>query len=551
MKKIVIYAASAMLMFGGTVSAETAAQPTIDYKTDTGRIYITGSLGEEFAGDLVSLTVYKTTEGTSGISSGTAGTLNWYDQMTTNEKGDYSFDYAIAGEAGTRYTFSIAADELTLAREKEFVYYPPSQATTVILPTLATAKQNNDAQAVDDIVTSYEEYLQLDTTYYSQLDASNKLIACSNTLAGDVSSIDNFKQGFADCSTIVYLNGLSDSSVYETELLKFIATSNKVAVNYYNDSQFDKAAVLSKLMAMDFTKKSELVTFVNNTIFADIANKAGVWGEMYSLLRNAQTEIGIDFTAYNALGSRGANAIQLMLGKTYSSCDEIKTAFNTSVATVASTPVNQGGGGGGSSSSSGGSSLVTMPQVTEPASPFGDLQDVQWAKDSIRILYEKGVVSGDENGNFNPNKNVSRAEYVKMLVSAINIKESDVSLNFDDVPQDAWYHDFVVKAAQNGLVSGIDENNFGPSLPITRQDAAAIIYRAIGISGVELAELRTADISDETEIAGYAKDAVKALYSANILNGVGDGRFAPLDNMTRAQAAVIICNFLEGLEAAK
>ena len=50
------------------------------------------------------------------------------------------------------------------------------------------------------------------------------------------------------------------------------------------------------------------------------------------------------------------------------------------------------------------------------------------------------------------------------------------------------------------------------------------------------------------EIAEYAKDAVETLYASGLLNGVGDGRFAPRDNMTRAQAAVIIANFLDRLE---
>ncbi|MBO5060730.1 MAG: S-layer homology domain-containing protein [Clostridia bacterium] len=555
MKRFVIYAAAALLAMGGAASAESAAQPTIDYDTDTGRIYVTGNLGKELAGEIVSLTVYKTNPGISGVAAQETGTLNWYDQTTADSEGGYSFDYLMVGEnSGVSYTFSVAADGLDEAAENEFTYYPTSETTT-ILQALKEAKKENDAAKVMQLVEKYATYLQLDTSYYSLLadDAEKQQTVCENILTTDISTISNFKNSFAGCSVVVYMNSLEDAALYEETILKLADVDAPASANYFrNSGEDDKGSLVDAMMRKDFILKSELLKYFKDEVLSNQAESAGVWGDMYALLESAKSELSIDFTEYEKLGSSGSDAIKLMLGKSYSSCEDIVKKFNSSVESIQEKLKNKnsGGNGGSSGGSSTGSSLVSLPQMqqVQTIEIFADIANVAWAKDSIENLYRKGIVSGDENGNFNPQNNVSRAEFVKMLVSAMGMGEENTSLSFDDVESSAWYYKYVMAAAENGIVSGISESSFGPGMPITRQDAAAIIYRALlGKDTAPDAEIQ-AEFTDKGEISEYAKEAVNALAGCGMINGMDDGSFAPKSNMTRAQAAVIINGFVERME---
>lgn len=540
MKKIAVYAAALLMLCGAAARAQ--AVPEIDCNVDTGIVCVTGALGEELAESTVSLTVYKTDAGMSDTALTADGTLNWYAQTAADKTGAYNFSFAMLGERGVKYTFSIAADGLDGAEEKEFVYYPREEASAVILPELAAAKQSGDADRVLALVQTYKDFLQLDMSHYSALDEAMRRTACTNLLAAELTSIPSFKKAFSDCSTIVYLNGIDDAALYETELIKFLEPDAPTAVRYFGKSDL-KSSIINTMMATDYKLKSEMLQYFNDTVFAAAANKAEVWGDMLTLLTDAKAELGIDLGRYDRLGSRGADAIKLMLGKVYKSCADIKKGYDTAVAAIGNTSSDNSSSGGGGG---GGGSVATLPQTVGQTEYFGDLSTVEWARESINALRLKGIVSGDENGNFNPGRNVSRAEYVKMLVCALGMSGYESGLAFADVPEGAWYYDYVMTAAANGLVSGVGADSFGPDMNITRQDAAVIIYRAAGLGAAG----DECDIADENEISDYAKDAVRALYKSGILSGVGDGRFAPKNNMTKAEAAVVICKFINRAEVA-
>lgn len=93
-------------------------------------------------------------------------------------------------------------------------------------------------------------------------------------------------------------------------------------------------------------------------------------------------------------------------------------------------------------------------------------------------------------------------------------------------------------------MNGHKDGSFGVSDKITRQEMAAMTYRAIQTAGLTLNEQALTAFSDEQDIANYAKEAVSAMQKAGIINGVGNGKFAPQDTATRAQAAVILYQLL-------
>ena len=157
-------------------------------------------------------------------------------------------------------------------------------------------------------------------------------------------------------------------------------------------------------------------------------------------------------------------------------------------------------------------------------------------------MYDKRIVNGDENGYFNPDKPITREEFVTMMVAALGFFDKDATCYFKDVPKDSWFYPYVASAYRAGLVNGMDEYSFGAGRNLSRQDMMVLIYRAYKdrISGtVELAE--PADIAS---VQSYATEAVIQLFSAKIVNGIGNSIIDPDGISTKAQCAVILTNLL-------
>ncbi len=195
-----------------------------------------------------------------------------------------------------------------------------------------------------------------------------------------------------------------------------------------------------------------------------------------------------------------------------------------------------GGGGTGG----GGFVRVEDPanqEVVTPVIAFSDLEG-HWAKSNILVMHERGIINGFTDGTFRPENNVTRAEFVKMLVAALKL-EIGGAVQFDDVLPEDWHYAYIATAYNRGIVTGVG-TGFNPDGAITRQDASVIVYRAI-MAG---AEDTGVTFNDEDVIADYAKAAVAALSAKGIILG-SDGFFNPTNNMTRAEAATIIQRILQ------
>jgi len=200
------------------------------------------------------------------------------------------------------------------------------------------------------------------------------------------------------------------------------------------------------------------------------------------------------------------------------------------------------GGGGGSDDDEDPKPVDPTPVDPTPITPsvntFKDVASDRWSYEYIMELKEAGIVSGDGE-NFRPTDKVTREEFVKMLVLSLGITP-DGSADFSDVSSDAWHHDYIAVAVEKGIVNGISDTEFGIGRSISRQDMAVMTVRALQALQVELQGGEAPVFTDEHEIADYAGDAVKILAAAGILNGA-DGKFAPTDNLTREQAAKVLC----------
>ena len=199
-------------------------------------------------------------------------------------------------------------------------------------------------------------------------------------------------------------------------------------------------------------------------------------------------------------------------------------------------------GGGPSIIAPGHTGAVTTPNTNTNYKPdFQDLDSVEWARTAINGLAMRGMINGRDQYTFDPNANITRAEYCQILMGAINALNAKGESTFADVPSIAWYYNAVSVASQLGIVSGYGDGNFGPNDLITRQDMALMTYKTAKIMNKSL-EPVNAEITfeDSHEISDYAFEAVMTLQKAGIINGMTDTTFEPHSNATRAQSAKVI-----------
>ena len=215
-------------------------------------------------------------------------------------------------------------------------------------------------------------------------------------------------------------------------------------------------------------------------------------------------------------------------------------------------------GGSGSSGGPGGSKVskhlydeVVVPvemqyptQTEEKKSEivFDDLDDVEWAKQFITELAAEGVVAGVSENKFEPNRNITREEFVKIIIEALEITSENNEVQFSDVSKDDWFYKYIACAKEKGIIDGIGDGNFGVGNLITRQDMAVIAYRASMAIGKTLPQKNNpTTFEDENEISEYAKNSIYAMQMANVINGYDNKSFLPHNYLTRAEAAKVIC----------
>jgi hypothetical protein len=187
--------------------------------------------------------------------------------------------------------------------------------------------------------------------------------------------------------------------------------------------------------------------------------------------------------------------------------------------------------------------LLMLFIITVPA--FAQFSDTNgnWAAAEISKWVEKGIINGNPNGTYAPEKAISRAEFSSMLCKLFNYVDLS-STKFTDVSENSWYSKIVSKTASAGVIVG-DKGKFRPTESISRQEAAVMLSRAFMLS----ANASTADkYTDAKDIAAWAKAAVSAVTEKGYMSGRPGNLFAPKENVTRAEAVKIIDNTVQELK---
>ena len=170
-------------------------------------------------------------------------------------------------------------------------------------------------------------------------------------------------------------------------------------------------------------------------------------------------------------------------------------------------------------------SIVADPEVTGVAG---------W----LQTKEHNGYMGGYGNGLFGPNDNMTRAQAAQMFYNLLLNKNVDITVDFTDVPADAWYGNAVRTLASLGVIKGIGDGQFAPNRTITRAEFTVIAMRFANVS---------ADVTNPfTDIStnDWFYSAVTSAVSYGWINGYGDGSFRPQATITRAEVVTIVNRML-------
>lgn len=168
---------------------------------------------------------------------------------------------------------------------------------------------------------------------------------------------------------------------------------------------------------------------------------------------------------------------------------------------------------------------------------FADMSN-NWAKVYVETLAARDIIHGVTETTYNPNANIIRGDFTKMLADVLDITSVNDS-GFDDVKSSDYYSNAISAARENGLVKGISANEFGAKANITREDVMTIVARTLDAAGVDMQAADLSRFNDASQISDYAKDGVAGLVGLGIIEGNG-GNINPKNNLTRAEAAKIL-----------
>jgi len=174
-----------------------------------------------------------------------------------------------------------------------------------------------------------------------------------------------------------------------------------------------------------------------------------------------------------------------------------------------------------------------------------------WAKEAVNDMGSRLVISGVSKDIFEPDRDITRAEFAAIIVRALGLKPGTGSNRFSDVTDTTWYGDYVKTASEYKIISGYGNGQFGPDDRVTREQALSMIARAMSITRLKAdlaageADKLLAKFNDANQAADYAKNSIAACVKAGIISGRSATELAPAASITRAETAVMIRTLLK------
>lgn len=181
---------------------------------------------------------------------------------------------------------------------------------------------------------------------------------------------------------------------------------------------------------------------------------------------------------------------------------------------------------------------------------FSDV-NTHWAKESVNNMGSRMVVNGVGSGNYEPNRNMTRAEFAAVMVRALGLEPGKGASSFGDIASNEWYCGYVKTAAAYGIIKGYSDAAFGPNDMITREQAMTMIARAMKITGLK-ASLTDGEgdklmemYSDRATVSAYANTSIAECIKTGVVSGRENHTLAPKVYVTRAEVAVMAERLLQ------
>ena len=181
---------------------------------------------------------------------------------------------------------------------------------------------------------------------------------------------------------------------------------------------------------------------------------------------------------------------------------------------------------------------------------FNDVAS-HWAKDAINDMGSRLVINGFGNNDYRPQVEITRAEFATIIVKALGLRAGTGDSKFSDVKTTDWYCGYIETASSYGIITGYSNGAFGPNDKITREQAMAMIERAMKLTKLDPA-LTDSEVSgllgsyaDASVASGYAKSSIAACLRTGVVTGKSGNTIAPKDYITRAEVAVIVQRLLQ------
>lgn len=168
-----------------------------------------------------------------------------------------------------------------------------------------------------------------------------------------------------------------------------------------------------------------------------------------------------------------------------------------------------------------------------------------WAENTINSLISEGYLAGYSDNTIRPDNTITRAEFISFVNRIFEFEKGSNAICFD-LYENKWYYGDMAAAIEKGYISKYADGTVKPESNITRQEAAIIICKILKLSPEEN---YANNFSDGMFISSWAKGYVGAIYKSNVIQGSADGRFRPLDLMTRAEAFTILKSAAEFYKA--
>jgi len=164
---------------------------------------------------------------------------------------------------------------------------------------------------------------------------------------------------------------------------------------------------------------------------------------------------------------------------------------------------------------------------------FSDI-DGHWAESAIQKMADQGIVKGFPDGSFKPENSITRAEFATLIVQAFKLESKNGKV-FSDTSQH-WAKEFIATANAHGIVNGYNDSIFKPDNKISREEMAVMIVKA----AKPQINSEFLECTDGDQVSSWAKNAVATAYVNNIITGMPDGSFLPLNNASRAEAVIVL-----------